>query len=106
MRRTVEIPYQKIKQSIDLSNGERVVVYWIESANQEMPRLELLRNVFKLTRDGSPAWRIQVPPSTQTGAFIEVYLSADGRLLAYNVDSWEYEVDIESGMARPDSFLK
>ena len=102
----MEIPYQTIKQGIELPNGERVVVFLIESANRTMPRPELLRNVFKLRKDGAPIWRIQLSDSEGARAFQEVYLAADGRLLAYNADSWEYEVDVESGMARPHAFLK
>ena len=102
----MEIPYERIKQSIELPNRERVVVYFIDSAKREMPRRELLRNVFKVTRDGTPIWRIQLPNLEDARAFLEVYIAADGRLIAYNADSWEYEVDVASGNAKPHAFLK
>lgn len=102
----MNIPYEKCEQSIELPNGDRIVVYSIGSANQVMPRRELLRNVFRLKPDGSPVWRIQIPTPDEARAFLEVYLSEDGRLIAYNADSWEYHVDLNSGVARPDAFLK
>lgn len=102
----MQIPYSKIKQSIDLTNGERVVLFFIESASRTIPREELLRNVYKIACDGSPVWRIQLPQFKDARAFLEIRLTTDGRLFAYNADSWEYQVDLASGLVSQDSFLK
>jgi hypothetical protein len=102
----MKIPYSKIRQSIMLPDGDCVAVYEINSAIGTMERAELLRNVFRLKADGSPMWRIALYPAKEICAFLEVYLTKEGCLFAYNADSWEYEVGIETGDIKPHAFLK
>lgn len=100
-------PFTKIRQSITLPDGDSVAVYEVESVPATIERSERLRNVFRLAPDGTPRWRISLFPSPGIRTFLEVYLSADGQLLAYNSDSWEYEVNLETGaVLQPHAFLK
>ena len=103
----MKIPFIKVRQSITLPEGDSVAVYDIQTAPASIERSERLRNVFRLAPDGTPLWRISLFAAADIRAYQEVYRSADGRLLAYNADSWEYEVDLETGtVLRPHAFLK
>jgi hypothetical protein len=102
----MKIPYSLARQSLTLPTGDKIVVYDISSAESSADCGDVMRNVFRIGRDGIPRWRIQPLPLPAPRAFLEVYLTVDGKLVAYNADSFEYDVDLDTGVAKPVAFLK
>ena len=61
------------------------------------------RNVFCLNENGDILWQIQDPDTYRAGLpksdspFAGIIITEDGKLRAVGVDSWRYDVDMETG---------
>lgn len=92
---------------IDLDDGSSIVLFDVLGKRNALRDEHHELNVQRLDSGGGMMWRIAAgPPIFEGSPFTNVWLEASGKLMAQRWDGVEYEVDIETGSARPIRFLK
>jgi hypothetical protein len=84
-------------QSLELSDGSKIVLK--KPAVGDSPR-----NVFRVASDGKVLWQIAPNLGEYKQSYVEIYFR-ESMLIAYNFDSCEYEVDLETGNIKMHEFL-
>ena len=85
-------------QMLSLPDGSRIVLR--ERAVGDSPR-----NVFRLSADGKILWQIGPNKDERAQSYVEVYFKNTTKLIAYNFNGWEYEVNLDTGEVKEHDFL-
>jgi hypothetical protein len=102
----MKIPFTKIKQNVLLPDGSSLILYSTDDIYKRISRSEYARNFYRIAASGNVIWRVAQTIEDHPQCFEEFYWNEAGKLIAYNFDCWEYEVDLETGAVRPYDFHK
>ena len=99
-------PFKSVKQSLNLPDGSHIVVCEVDDVFRQIPQAEYARNLFRIDASGQVLWRVPLARESYPHCFLDVRQDDEGRLIASNFDSWDYEVDIDSGRITKHAFFK
>lgn len=95
---------EDIETSLDLPGGDNVVLVNWERLNDETSQQ---RNVFRLNDRGEVVWQVgNYRPMPGKSTFTNIYFDEHGKLLGYNFDGGEYEIDAGTGAVGRSHLLK
>ena len=96
----------KISASLELMNGDRIVVVdRLDDPFSHSPD-EMHRNLFRVSSVGEVVWQVGNYNHFGNSTFTNVYQKADG-IFAHNFDGVEYEiVDVERGDVKPRALTR
>jgi hypothetical protein len=97
-----KIDLREILDSIDLSDGRRIVVLsWSGKKG-----IDITRNLYLVGVDGDLIWRVSSKFDTDAGPFTKIESYEDGNLSANRWDGGVYDIDMKTGFATPVAFKK
>lgn len=67
--------------------------------------VECARNIFLIDGAGDVVWQVSSDFDSDGGAFTNIIL-AEGRLQGYRWDGGMYDIDLKTGRAEPNLFMK
>ncbi|MFJ4145285.1 hypothetical protein [Pseudomonas sp. NPDC089734] len=99
--------FDKSKASKVLEISKVLSVVLIERLAQESirGRTEDAKNIFLIDGNGSVIWQVSSDFDSDGGPYTNIFYS-DGRLQGYRWDGGIYDIDLESGVAVPNLFLR
>lgn len=101
-----KIEKRKIKISLDLEGNDQVVLLDTLNALKSTTREDIERNIYRINMKGNIIWQVSPYDAFSKSTFTNIYFSDNGKLLAYNFDGGEYEIDLETGKVQPKQLLK
>jgi len=102
MNLPIDLP--NIKQRVELADGSQIVLRDV-LGRRDIEPLEKSQNVFRVGLDGKVIWRIATDFDAEGNPFTQLTYEDDS-LSAYRWDGFSYVVDVETGVAKPNEFLK
>ena len=97
---TTKIDAQEITSQLNLRDGTRIVLLYRAEKKDRYSLQELNRNVFRLGGNDQIIWQIKSDFDAKGGRFTGIEYR-EGKVTAYRWDGYRYEIDLETGNARP-----
>ncbi|MFW9880717.1 MAG: hypothetical protein ACFFG0_47230 [Candidatus Thorarchaeota archaeon] len=95
----------KTKISIEIRGGDNIVLLDMSNASKSTKIEEIQRNIYRIDVNGKIIWQISPYDAFSNSTFTNIYISND-KLLGYNFDGGEYEINLDTGKVRPKQLLK
>jgi hypothetical protein len=92
----------KVGKRIELGDGSAIVLLDMLGAPKTAPQADVEQNIYRIDRQGNIMWRIAAgAPVYPRDPFTGVGFDEKKRLMAYRFDGGQYQIDVETGVARP-----
>ena len=99
--------HRVIDKTLDLPDGEKIVLYDMAFAPKSVPLEEFNGNVYRLSKTGDFLWQISAPPGQgPKKSFTDIFFDESGKLKTFRFDCVVYEIDIQTGNAKAVDYWK
>ena len=94
-----------LKKTLDAGGGAKIVLYNSLAKEKEYGELDCARNVYLVNNEGEVGWRVFSSSDAAGDPFVDIYME-EGELYGSRWDSFRYMINIETGKAIRDDFIK
>lgn len=92
----------RIAKQITLDDGSGIVLFDMLGVSESVPQDTIENNIYRLSPQGRVVWRISAQaPIYPRSPFTGVGYDDRKQLVAYRWDGDQYQIDLNTGVARP-----